>query len=598
MRVGPNDFFSYFEIAKTYAIITLVCRTLVFYLFNVYGIFWRYISARDVLKIFQGVTLSSLIVIMLSFLLNEQFGHLPRSVYFIDALLCLFLLLAIRINRRIYYEFKNGDYHHGNIEKVLIYGAGFNGRTLANRFQADGKLGAKLVGFIDDDKKKQGLKISGVPVLAGHEELESYLKKFEINVFFIAISSLPREVLQKVVLTCAKNNVRPRVISDFYDKTESGRFNFARSVELKDLLKRPARGLDLDKIEALVKNKKVLVTGAGGTIGAELSRQIFANSPSRLLLLDHSEFNLFTIDKELRTSTDSTSRVVPLLIDLKDSNAVDVVLKKYRPDVVIHAAAYKHVHLVELNPGPSILNNVKGTLNILLASKNIGVQNFVLISTDKAVNPVGVMGSTKRACELLVTAMAIESKKHYCSVRFGNVLGSSGSLIPTLQSQIDKGGPVTITHQDMTRFFMLIPEAVSLVLTAASNSHPGDVNILKMGDAIKIVDIARSLIALNGKTEEEVPIVFTGIRPGEKMYEELYIRGDELKTDHPDILTLPMGDSAIFNMPEGLSTYFSLVDKMIKFAEENDERAVHVLMEIVKSQFEMDSQIKSDDYKV
>ena len=295
-------------------------------------------------------------------------------------------------------------------------------------------------------------------------------------------------------------------------------------------------------------------------------------------MLDHSEYNLYEIDRELRPSADSNNRVVPLLADVKDNDALKSIFDQYKPEVVFHAAAYKHVHLVEANTPASILNNVLGTQNLIEQSQRLNVERFLLVSTDKAVNPIGAMGATKRVCEILTSVAGIKSKKQFSSVRFGNVLGSSGSLIPLLKEQILNCGPVTLTHPHMNRFFMLIPEAVSLVLMSSALSEPGDINVLRMGDPIKIVDIAKSLIALMGKTENEIPIVFTGIRPGEKMYEELYIKGDELETRHPDILTLPKG--ATFSHDSSVD-YNQAIQDIILLAEQHLPEAKTQLLKFV-----------------
>jgi FlaA1/EpsC-like NDP-sugar epimerase len=307
-----------------------------------------------------------------------------------------------------------------------------------------------------------------------------------------------------------------------------------------------------------------LVTGAGGSIGSELSRQIARYAPAKLLLLDHSEFNLYEIDRELRPATQSFESVVPLLTDIKDPGALEAIFAKYKPQVVFHAAAYKHVHLVEANVHSAILNNVLGTRN---------AERFVMISTDKAVNPVGAMGSTKRVCELLATQTGIRTGKPYSSVRFGNVLGSSGSLIPLISKQIEEGGPVTLTHPDMTRYFMLIPEAVALVLMSATLSQPGDINVLKMGEPIRIAELAKSLMALMGKSEEEIGIAYTGVRPGEKMYEELYLTGDELTTRHSDILTVPRTSGAGAELA-------AASDKLIQMARAQDPQALQALLKL------------------
>lgn len=348
---------------------------------------------------------------------------------------------------------------------------------------------------------------------------------------------------------------------------------------LEDLLGRPAVNVDLGAVHNQIKNKVVMVTGGGGSIGGELCRQIIQMSPKKLLVLDHSELNLYLIDCELRSMNLDVS-VEVILADVKDQTTLRNVFEEYHPEIIYHAAAYKHVHLVEKNPYSSIINNVVGTRNVIDCSLEFGVETFVLISTDKAVNPTSVMGATKRVCELIVTEAARKSGKRYCSVRFGNVLGSSGSLIPLLKKQVYAGGPVTITHPDMTRYFMLIPEAVKLVLKAGQISRPGDVNILKMGAPVKIVDIAMKLITLMGRKLEEVPIVFIGARPGEKLVEELYLCGNERETEHKEIMVLPNGDSVYDSSQFNNQELRSVIAKLVNYSTICDEQALKILRKL------------------
>ncbi len=413
------------------------------------------------------------------------------------------------------------------LSKVLIYGAGSTGRMFAQRIA--GTPGLQVIGYLDDDPKKFDKFIHGVRVLGSGSEMEGLIKAVQPTDLVVAIRQPNADVLRKLVLLGRKYNVKPQILSDVEAKGfQPKSISLYRELELKDLLNRPSTSIDLASVAQMIEGKSVLITGAGGSIGAELSRQVERLNPARLLLLDHSEFNLYEIDKELRPNS-QTEVVKPLLLDIKDRNLLRNVFEKFKPEVVFHAAAYKHVHLVEANPGPAILNNVLGTKNLLDLCAEFNVARFLLVSTDKAVNPAGVMGATKRVCELLTSEAGRRLRKPYSSVRFGNVLGSSGSLVPLLRSQIEEGGPVTVTHPNMTRYFMLIPEAVSLVLMSSCLSQPGDISVLRMGEPLKIVDLAKSLMALMGRAEDEVPIVFTGVRPGEKMFEELYLRATKSK---------------------------------------------------------------------
>lgn len=355
--------------------------------------------------------------------------------------------------------------------------------------------------------------------------------------------------------------------------------SFYSEFNLEDLLDREPLEVNLFEVEAEIKQSVVLISGGGGSIGSELCRQLIQMKPSQLVIVDHSEFNLYEIDRQLSTLISDT-QIEPILADIKDLNSMREVFRTHRPDFVYHAAAYKHVHLVEQNPYISILNNILGTRNLLSCSLEFDVESFVMISTDKAVNPSSIMGATKRVCELMVSEAALEKDRKFCSVRFGNVLGSSGSLIPLLKKQINSGGPVTVTDPEMSRYFMLISEAVQLVLKAGHISQPGDINILKMGNPIKILDLARRVISLMGKTETEIPIVFIGKRPGEKLFEELYLSGDEFPTEHKDIVVLSNRD-AVYNADSfsGKSLEY-LVSKMIHYAISYDSQALDLLKEL------------------
>ncbi len=371
----------------------------------------------------------------------------------------------------------------------------------------------------------------------------------------------------------------PPILKPYFFENDSPARPFSEP-KLEELLNRPSIDVNLDDVRDQLKGKVVLITGGGGSIGGELCRQIITLVPQKLLILDHSELNLYLIDCELREMK-SGVEIQTILADIKDLPTIRYVFASYRPEFIYHAAAYKHVHLVEKNAYASIINNIVGTRNLIDCSLEFNVDTFVMISTDKAVNPSSIMGATKRVCELLITNAANVSENRYCSVRFGNVLGSSGSLIPLLKKQVYAGGPITITHPDMTRYFMLIPEAVKLVLKAGHISRPGDVNILRMGEPVKIIDIAKKVITLMGRTEKEIGIEFIGKRPGEKLFEELYLCGNEYPTEHEDIMVLPNGDSiydsSLFN-GQDLRT---VIAKLVNYSINQDETALEILNRLV-----------------
>jgi FlaA1/EpsC-like NDP-sugar epimerase len=586
LRLKPVEAVDYLLTLYKFLPVILSIRVLAMAYFGCYQVIWRFVSTVDALRLAQAIGTALVITITTTFFLPETILRLPRSVYLIEAILSVLLLTGVRLARRLAFE-RQESKEAPSTRCTIIYGAGNNGRTLAARFRSDRALGVEVIGFIDDDPEKQNASINGIPVLGSHEDLRDILDTHNVQQFVIALPNLPSEVLREVTLITRDFNLIPKITTRLSQGAESAQKNITiyRDIELSDLLHRPRHDIDLGKVRQLIRGQTVLVTGAGGSIGSEIARQILSHDPAKLLLLDHSEYALYEIDKELRASTNDFERVVPLLVDLKDFAQMERIIQNYSPDIVYHAAAYKHVHLVENNPGSAIMNNVAGTQNLLESCARSKVHTFVLISTDKAVNPAGVMGATKRVCELLTSAYAAETGRRFCAVRFGNVLGSSGSLIPLLQKQIREGGPVTITHPDMTRFFMLIPEAVSLVLMSSTLARPGDIHVLKMGDPVKILDIARSLMSLMGVNEKQVPIVFTGVRPGEKMFEELYIRGDELTTDHPDILTLPHGDAAATLNPNDRRQMRERVQRLLECAGLGHPQMLAELNTLVKSSY-------------
>lgn len=577
LRTGNVQLHQHLSNLNDLALVFVAIRLLVLLAAGVYQCLWRYISSDDATRLALAVAGSVPIMISVTYL-SKELGFLPRSFFIIDAFVATALLMSARMARRKLFEsqMKPGR-GHVSLGKLVIYGAGQNGRLLAQRLLSDPHRDRDLLGFIDDDPAKRNKVIQGLPILGHHGDMADVLQHSGCTELVVAITNPPAELMRELVVLGRRLNVRVLRIAHF-DATNIARSEaLYRQVELKDLLNRPSAEVDLPSLKKMLEGKTVLVTGAGGSIGSELARQIARYSPTKLLLLDHSELNLYEIDRELRPKTDDFSNVVPLMTDIKDFGRLQNIFETYKPQVVFHAAAYKHVHLVEANVASAVLNNICGTWNLLKLCERFSVERFVMISTDKAVNPVGAMGSTKRVCELLTTWTGEKTGRPYTSVRFGNVLGSSGSLIPLLRRQIEDGGPVTLTHPDMTRYFMLIPEAVALVLMSATLSEAGDINVLKMGDPIRILDLAHNLIALMGRKPDEVGIAFTGVRPGEKMYEELYLTGAELTTRHPDILTVPRGDDRLN------SAVLTDAERLIHMAEAGDEKLLSALVQMANT---------------
>lgn len=579
--LGHDLFNARLGLITAWIFLSIPVRFAVFVLNGVYDSIWRYTSLTDAVKLASALFVSGLVLftVYVSF---YGLGRLSPFIFIINMLQLLVLLSAVRVGRRIVHEHRARKKRRDKGRATLIYGAGVNGRTLASRFMMDDALRSEVIGFIDDDQKKIGHMINGVRVLSSRKDLAKILSQYRVEELVIAIPNLPGEAVRETMHICKGFSIRPRLMaSPRMDSRDT--IDLVREVALDDLLARPFASIDLSAIREYCHKKRVLITGAGGSIGSEIARQVFEFRPERLMILDSSEFALYLIDQDLRGGSSDISTVAPVLVDLKNRASLDAAMKQHQPQVVFHAAAYKHVHLVEYNPASSILNNIGGTWNLLEACQRVGVETFVQISTDKAVNPVGAMGATKRVCELMVSRVGQKTGKRYCTVRFGNVVGSSGSLLQLLKKQIRKGGPITITHENMTRYFMRIREAVSLVLKSASIAQPGDICILKMGDPIKILDIAKSLIMLLGKKESEIPIEFIGARPGEKLHEELYLTGEEISTEHPDILVLPKGaQQSITPVQQGASLDTAIAQLLAAAEDEERHNIVKMLLAIAQ----------------
>ncbi|MHC4370179.1 MAG: polysaccharide biosynthesis protein, partial [Planctomycetota bacterium] len=454
-----------------------------------------------------------------------------------DVFATVFILGALRIVIRLHFE---GTAEAGRLKRFLIVGAGNAGESLLREIQRMPTAQYDVVGFIDDDPVKRGTRIHGMPVLGTVEQLPEICKKRHIEEIAVAMPSASHQQLRRVVQVCGGTKIRFSTVPSLTD-IASGKLRVSqiRKVEISDLLGKFGREeveLDLDLIEAFARDKVILVTGAGGSIGSEMCRQLCNFNPRLLLLIEQAENPLFYIQRQLQREFSAVD-FKTLICNITDKARVCEVFQKYKPQVVIHAAAHKHVPLMELNACEAIKNNVLGTKVVADAADSCGTTNFVMISTDKAVNPASIMGSSKRIAEMYIQDMSRTSRTHFVTVRFGNVLGSDGSVVPIFKKQIAEGGPVTITHPEMKRYFMTIPEASQLVLQAATMGKGGEIFVLDMGEPVKIVDLARELITLSGfKPGEDIEIEFTGPRAGEKLFEELSIEGEDMqRTRHPKI---------------------------------------------------------------
>lgn len=500
-------------------------------LFKVFTRINRYTNLREIIAIFGSLSASAVSSIIILLFINRRYSL--RLVIF-AYLLSLLLIIGSRLIWRIYVETKNMRYVSADSAKnTLIVGAGEGGRILYNSF-----LGSKtaqdihVVGFVDDDPNKRNTYLSGKKVLGALKDIPELIEKYDIQMVTIAIPSLSRKKLRRIFELVESARVKVNTMPSI-EELASGKISVSKlkTIDVVDLLGRDEVKLDIESIKDQITDKVILVTGAGGSIGSEICRQIIQFNPAKLLLLGHGENSIYLIDRELRTHHQNCpTEIVPIIADIQDREKINEIMEQYHPDIVYHAAAHKHVPLMEYNPKEAVKNNIFGTKNVAEAAKAARVKNFVMVSTDKANNPPNVMGSTKRIAEMIVTGLNEESCTKFSAVRFGNVLGSRGSVIPVFREQIAQGGPVTVTDFRMTRYFMTIPEASRLVIQSGALAKGGEIFILDMSEPVKIVDLAKNMIRLSGYSEDEIEIIETGIRPGEKLYEELLLdkeRNDE-----------------------------------------------------------------------
>lgn len=512
-------------------VLSIVLYWLFGWIFRVFSRINRYTNLREMIAIFLALTLSSITTILLLFFSKENYSmRLVISTYFLS----MFFIIASRLIWRLYIEKKNSRcITSEEVKNTLILGAGEGGRILYNSLLGSKTAGdINVVGFIDDDPNKRHTYLSGKKVLGSIKDLPELVEKYEIAMVTIAIPSLSRKKLREIFELIEPLHVKVNSMPSM-EEVASGKINLSRlkEIDVVDLLGRDEVQLDIDAIKDQITGKTILVTGAGGSIGSEICRQVIRFNPRRLLLLGHGENSIYLIDRELRNNySECVTEIVPIIADIQDRKKIFAIMEDYQPEIVYHAAAHKHVPLMEYNPREAVKNNVYGTKNVAEAAKAAKVKNFVMVSTDKANNPPNVMGATKRIAEMIVTGLNEAGCTKFSAVRFGNVLGSRGSVIPVFREQIANGGPITITDFRMTRYFMTIPEASQLVIQSGALAKGGEIFILDMSEPVKIIDLAKNMIRLSGYSEDEIEIIETGIRPGEKLYEELLLdkeRNDE-----------------------------------------------------------------------
>lgn len=507
----------------------LTVKPLIFATSGMYRNIWQYASLHDVFRIAKSVLLATSVSGLLLIIFWGQ-GALPRSVFLLDGMILFILITMSRLLCRMIREIRMLPTDSGAC-RILIVGAGEAGSILLREIRKQAISPYNVIGLIDDDPEKFGLSLSGVKVLGGTDILPSLLIIHKIEEVIVAVPSGDRALMRRILTICREARVRIKTLPGI-DEIVDCKFSVTqvKDVEVMDLLGRKPVELDETSISAYLAGKRILVTGAAGSIGSEVCRQIARYSPAKLILLDNAETPLFHIEKEL-SATFGNLCIIPKIADVKSRVRVESVFAEYHPEVVFHAAAYKHVVMMEENPAEAALNNIKGTKIVADVAHEYEACNFVLVSTDKAVNPTNIMGATKRCAEIYIQALAAKSKTRFTTVRFGNVLGSNGSVIPIFQEQIRKGGPVTVTHKDVVRYFMTIPEASQLILQAGCLGNSGEIFVLDMGEPVRILSLAEELILLSGLIPyREIDIVFTGLKPGEKLYEEFLLEGEGLKT--------------------------------------------------------------------
>ena len=531
-------------------------KLIVFYFFNIYKGMWRYTSIKDFIDIIKAATVSSLIIVSI-ILFTYRFVGFARSIFILDWGITVFLISGYRLSIRLYFSVIYGNNHTRNTfarlfiphkdkadrkKDLLIIGAGDCGEKIYREIRDNARLSYNVIGFIDDNTSKVGMQIHGIPIVGTTREIKQVADKINAKEILIAIPSATSAQMREIISRCKESGIPFKTVPGMGELIDGKvTVKAIRDVAYRDLLGREIIDLEEERISGYLENSKVLVTGAGGSIGSELCRQICRFRPESVILFERAESSLYEIDMELRKNFPYI-KVISVLGDIRDRTQLSHVFSDNKPKVVFHAAAYKHVPIMELQPWKAIKNNIIGTRNMILISKEYSIERFVFVSTDKAVRPANIMGASKRMAELLTQCQNGNgiSNTSFMTGRFGNVLGSVGSVVPLFRKQIEKGGPVTVTHPDVTRYFMTIPESCQLILQAGAMGEGGEIFFLDMGTPIKIDDMARDLIRLSGfEPGVDIKIEYTGLRPGEKLYEELITEGEGIvPTSHEKIMVL------------------------------------------------------------
>ena len=524
----------FLKVIYEYGPFIIVVTLIIFTFFHVYSSLWEYAGIEEVFSLIAACLLSAVAkIVVISF----TWSTMPRSWYVLDTMYLMILIGTTRVSYRlIRLRRQNRKFPWVKRKKVMIIGGGEAGRTMITEIQNSKYLDQKVACIIDDDPKKIGRYIKGIKVVGNRDSIKKNVKRYNIQQIILTIPSVNSARIRPIVEICQDTNCELMILPGVYQLvTGEVKASKLRPVKIEDLLGRDEVHINLNEIMDYVSGKVIMVTGGGGSIGSELCRQIAEHSPKQLIIFDIYENNAYDIQQELVRKHPELDLVV-LIGSVRDENRIDSIFEQYHPEIIYHAAAHKHVPLMEDSPNEAIKNNVLGTYNMVRMADKWNVKRFVQISTDKAVNPTNIMGASKRICEMIIQTYNKESNTEYVAVRFGNVLGSNGSVIPLFKKQIAEGGPVTVTHPEIIRYFMTIPEAVSLVLQAGAYAKGGEIFVLDMGDPVKILDLAKNMIRLSGyKVDQDIKIEFTGLRPGEKLFEEL-LMDEEGMTDTPNKL--------------------------------------------------------------